>query len=126
MLPAIIAIIILIILGIPIAFFLGALIEVARVVIALMIIPPLVKFFADYILYYVADLDKRVSIVLGALFSVLIAIVLYQNFWALFIGGIIIYGIYIAADYAIKNPGDLKTALSLGKWLMREVGGKKK
>jgi len=101
--------------GIALTFWLMAVIEVLRVVLTILVIPVLFKLFGDVIAYYGFKMDKTISTVLGLAFAVLVAIVLYIHFWALFIGTAILYGIFLIGPRLV-GEGIWSNALSLKSW----------
>jgi hypothetical protein len=63
--------------------------NVIQIIIILLSIPLMVKFFSEYIRKFL-DVSERVSLVVGVLFTIPLAFLLYQNFWASLIAGIIL------------------------------------
>lgn len=117
---AIIVLIVTLLAGAGIVLWVVAVIEVVRVVLTIIAIPFLVKFFADDILNYMFKLDEKVSLLLGLMFAIPVAFVLYLNFWALLIGSSILIIIYIFG-WAIVSENS-KALFSLKSWFKK--GGK--
>lgn len=111
-----------ILLGVPLIFFTVAVIEMVKVILIILLFPFVVKYLSDYILYYLLDLDQKIAMVFGVIGSVIILYMLYMNFYALIIGGAIVYGIYILGRAYINKDPRLNAALSMTKWF---TGGKR-
>ena len=103
---------------IPLVFFLYSVVEVLRIVLVILAIPFLVKFIADYIANYQLELGPKTSMILGLAGAIPIAIILYVNFWALFIGVIILLSIYFGARYYVGDK--LKPVFSIKEWFEGE------
>ncbi len=86
------------------SFFVFAIIEVARILMVIFVIPLFAKFFADYIGDEVLGLGRSYGLVLGFAASIPLAIVLYMNFWALLIGTAILAVIYMLVRVYVPLP----------------------
>ena len=116
------AIIVALLLGIPLIYFTVAVFEVLKIVMVILLFPLLVKYLGDYLMHYMLDIDERISLAFGAIGSVIIVYVLYLNFYALVIGGIILYAMYIVGRMYIDKDPRLNKALSMTQWFK---GGKR-
>ena len=108
------ALIFLVIAGVVLTIFISGVIEILRIVLLVLLFPPLVKLLADYFASYIMKLDDVSSLVVGIAFSSIIIIVVYMNFYALLITTVILGVLYIGGRYMVSEA--VKPVFEFSKW----------